>query len=240
MFVVSLLCMYLFLLGMSKVETPPLTPVRSKKCGSCHSILTDLDPHSGCNKRGIQLRGGTILGRYAQMFLQPPKPNLPVGSRPWEMGFRPQDGNYLHVRESHGMPHGIPDPKAGGSRHCDGGAHGGEICPSQELEDPLASQQPFTGLLGPSALPLVGGAPGCDLSDPSHVMESRGTTSHTATAMAVSGASALLISLLTAQQGAVLRSSYGSDGMGEVFTGTASTAFTGQRSQPWTPRGSLS
>ena len=31
-FVVSLLCMYLFIfLGMSKVETPPLTPVRSKE-----------------------------------------------------------------------------------------------------------------------------------------------------------------------------------------------------------------
>ena len=76
-----------------------------------------------------------------------------------------------------------PDPKAGGSRHCDGGAHGGEICPSRELEDPLASQQPCRGLLGQEALPLVGGAPGCDLSDPSQVMEPRGPTSHTATAM---------------------------------------------------------
>ena len=76
-----------------------------------------------------------------------------------------------------------PDPKAGGSRHCDGGAHGGEVFPSRELEDPLASQQPFTGLLGPSALPLVGRAPGCDLSDSSQVMGPRGTTSHTATAM---------------------------------------------------------
>ena len=76
-----------------------------------------------------------------------------------------------------------PDPKAGGSRHCDGGAHGGEICPSRELEDPLASQQPCRGLLGPEALPLVGRAPGCDLSDPSQVMEPRGPTSHTATAM---------------------------------------------------------
>ena len=74
-------------------------------------------------------------------------------------------------------------PKPGGSRHCDGGAHGGEICTSQELEDPLASQQPCRGLLGQEALPLVGGAPGCDLSDPSQVMEPRGPTSHTATAM---------------------------------------------------------
>ena len=76
-----------------------------------------------------------------------------------------------------------PDHKAGGSRHCDGGAHGGEICPSRELDDPLASQQPCGGLLGPEALPLVGRAPGCDLSDPSQVMEPRGPTSHTAMAM---------------------------------------------------------
>ena len=76
-----------------------------------------------------------------------------------------------------------PDPKAGGSRHCDGGAHGGEICPSRELEDPLASQQPCRGLLGPETLLLVGRAPGCDLSDPSQVMEQRGPTSHMTTAM---------------------------------------------------------
>ena len=76
-----------------------------------------------------------------------------------------------------------PDPKAGGSRHCDGGAHGGEIYHSRELEDPLASQQPCRGLLGQEALPLIGGAPGCDLSDPSQVMEPRGPTSHTATTM---------------------------------------------------------
>ena len=76
-----------------------------------------------------------------------------------------------------------PDHKAGGSRHRDGGAHGGKICPSRELDDPLASQQPCRGLLGPEALPLVGRAPGCDLSDPSQVMEPRGPTSHTAMAM---------------------------------------------------------
>ena len=48
--------------------------------------------------------------------------------------------------------------------------------------------------------------------------------------MAVNGASADIT--LTAKQGAALTSSYGSDGMGEVSTGTASTALTGQRSQP--------
>ena len=61
--------------------------------------------------------------------------------------------------------------------------HGGEICPSREPDDPLASQQPCRGLLGPEALPLVGRAPGCDLSDPSQVMEPKGPNSHTAMAM---------------------------------------------------------
>ena len=53
-----------------------------------------------------------------------------------------------------------PDHKAGGSRHRDGGTHGGEICPSRELDDPLASQQPCRGLLGPEALPWLVGPPG--------------------------------------------------------------------------------
>ena len=52
-FVVSLLCMYLFLfLGMSKViDTPsPHSSRKQRKCGSCHSFLTDLDPHPDCSK----------------------------------------------------------------------------------------------------------------------------------------------------------------------------------------------
>ena len=109
--------------GMSKVDTPsPHSSKRQKKCGSCHTFLTDLDPHPDCSKcvprrcskespcshcaplsldawkkwehhssalkgplhpqrgpRGIQLRGGTSLGRYAQRFLLPPKLNLSVG-----------------------------------------------------------------------------------------------------------------------------------------------------------------
>ena len=129
-----------------------------------------------------------------------------------------------------------PDPKAGGSRLQDGGAHGGEIFPSWELDDPLASQQPLSGLLDPSALTLVGRAPGCDPSDPSHVMEPRGTASHPATAMdPVHGSQWSVSSIdttLIAEQGAVLRSSYGSDSMGEVSSGSGSMAFTGQRSQP--------
>ena len=91
---------------------------------------------------------------------------------------------------------------------------------SRELEDPLASQWPFT----------------CDLSEPSRVMGPSGSTSHTATAMdPVHGSqwsSSSTDITLTAKQGAALTSSYGSNGMGEVSTGTASTAFTGQRSQP--------
>ena len=80
-FVLSLPCMYLFLfLGMSKVETPPLTPVRSKEVWLLPFFLDGFRSSLRCiNKRGIQLRGGTILGRYDQMFLQPPKPILPVG-----------------------------------------------------------------------------------------------------------------------------------------------------------------
>ena len=134
-----------------------------------------------------------------------------------------------------------PDPKSDESRHCDGGARGGEIFP----EVPLASQQSCRGLLGPEALPLVGGAPGCDSSDPSHVMEPRGPASHTATAMDPvhgfqSGFDRTDITLTT-QRGAVLRSSYGSEGTGEVSMGMGSTAFTGHQSaSPGTPLGSLS
>ena len=182
--------------------------------------------------KGIRLRGGTNLGKYAQMFLQPPKPSLLGRLRLAALEFASMFAG-LTGRLTASQP---PDPKAGGSRLQDGGAHGGEIFPSRELEDPLASQQPLTGLLGLSASPLVGRAPGCDLSDPSHVMEPRGTTSHPATAMDPVHGSQWSVSstdtTLIAQQGAVFRSSYGFDGMGEVSTGTASSAFTGQRSQP--------
>ena len=79
-------------------------------------------------------------------------------------------------------------------------------------------------------------APGCDLSDPSQVMEPRSPTSHTSTAMdPVHGSQSSFGSTdvtLTAQRGAVLMSSYGSESMGEVSMGTASTALTGQRNQP--------
>ena len=125
-----------------------------------------------------------------------------------------------------------PGPKADESRHCDGGARGVEIFP----EVPLASQQPCQGLLGPEALPLVGGAPGCDSSDPSHVMEPRGPANHTATAMdpvhGLQSGFGQTDFTLTIQRGAVLRSGYGSEGTGEVSMGMGSTAFTGHQSQP--------
>ena len=63
-FVVSLPCMYLFLfLGMSKVETPPLTPVRSKEVWLLPFFLDRLDPHSGCNNKEDSAKGGHNSGK---------------------------------------------------------------------------------------------------------------------------------------------------------------------------------
>ena len=126
-----------------------------------------------------------------------------------------------------------PGPETDESRHRDGGARGVETCP----DDPLASQQPCLGMLGPEALPLVGRAPGCDLSDPSHVMEPRGPASHTAMAMdpvhgLQSGFGQTGVTLNTQRGGAALTSGYGSEGRGEVSMGMGSTAFTGHQSQP--------
>ena len=128
-----------------------------------------------------------------------------------------------------------PDSNADGSRLQGGVARGGLI-PSRELEDPLASQRHLTVPLDPTAMPLGGVAAGCNLSEPSRVAGPSGSTSHTATAMdPVHGSqwsdSSIDITL-TAKQGAALTSSYGSNSMGEVSTGTASTALTGQRGQP--------
>ena len=115
-----------------------------------------------------------------------------------------------------------PDSNADGSRLQGGGARGG-VFPSRELEDPLASQRPFTGPLDPTAMPLVGVAAGCNLSEPSHVAGPSDSTSHTATAMDPVYGSQWSVSstdiTLTAKQGAALTSSYGSNSMGEVSTG---------------------
>ena len=46
-----LLCMYLsHFLGMSKVENPSPHASMKQKGGSCHSFLSELDPHPECNK----------------------------------------------------------------------------------------------------------------------------------------------------------------------------------------------
>ena len=45
--------------------------------------------------KGIRLRGGTNLGRYAQMFLQPPKPNLDLKDAYFHIGIHPADRRYL-------------------------------------------------------------------------------------------------------------------------------------------------
>ena len=188
--------------------------------------------------KGDSAKGGNKPGKVSPDVPSTPKAESPGRLRlaALESSFRTEMASMFASLTGRLTVSHPPDPKAGGSRHCDGGAHSGEICPSRELEDPLASQQPFTGLLGPEALPLVGRAPGCDLSEPSQVMEPRGTASHAATAMDPVHGSQWSVSstniTLTAQQGAVLRSSCGSDGMGEVSTGTASMSFTGRRSQP--------
>ena len=86
----------------------------------------------------------------------------------------------------------------------------GGVFPSQELEDPLPSQR--------TAMPFVGVAAGCNLSEPSHVAGPSGATSHTATAMDPVHGSQWSVSstdiTLTAKQGAALTSSYGSNSMG--------------------------
>ena len=115
------------------------------------------------------------------------------------------------------------------------GARGGVI-PSRELEDPLASQLAPHGTVGPNGYATRGVAAGCNLSKPSCVTGPSGSTSHTAMAMdPVHGSqwsdSSIDITL-TAKQGAALTSSYRSNSMGEVSTGIASTALTGQRGQP--------
>ena len=170
--------------------------------------------------KGDSAKGGNKYGKVC-----PDVPSTPIAESPGRLrlaalesgfsSFRTEIASMFASLQGRFTASQPPDPKAGRSRLQDGGAHGGEIFPSRELEDLLASQQPLSGLLGPLALPLVGRAPGCDPSDPSHVMEPRGTASHPATAMdPVHGSQWSISSIdttLIAEQGAVLRSSYGSD-----------------------------
>ena len=221
------------------LTVPPSLWTHGRNGSASRHQTGPLRPRRG--PKGIRLRGGNKSGK-----VYPDVPSTPKAESPGRLRLAALESGFssfrteiasmfasLQGRFTASLP---PDPKAGGYPLQDGGAHGGEIFPSRELENPLASQQPCQGLLGPEALPLVGRAPGCDLSDPSQVMEPRGPTSHTATAMdPVHGSQSSFGSTdvtLNAQRGAVLMSSYGSESMGEVSMGTASTAFTGQRNQP--------
>ena len=201
--------MYLFFfLGMSKVvDTPsPHSSRNQKKCGSCHSFLTDLDPHPDCSKcvpRGCSREspcshcaplsadawkkwerqqcskrsssstkgpkedsakgGGNKSGKVCPDVPSTPKAESPGRLRlaAFESGFSSFKTDIASMFASltgRLMASHPPDSNATGSHLQGGGAHGGGIFPSQELEDPLASQRPF-----PTALPLVGRAAGCDL-----------------------------------------------------------------------------
>ena len=59
---------------MSKVETSPLTTVRSKEVWLLPFFLDGFRYSLRCiNKRGIQLRGGTNSGKVYQMFRSTPE-----------------------------------------------------------------------------------------------------------------------------------------------------------------------
>ena len=179
---------------MSKVvDTPsPHSSRKQKKCGSCHSFLTDLDPHPDCSKcvpRGCSRespcshcaplsqdawkkwelhqcskrsssstkgpKGDSAMGGNKPGKVCPDVPSTPKAVSPgrlrltaWESDFSSFKAEIASMfasltgRLTASHP---PDPKAGGSRLQNGGAHVGGIFPSRELEDPLASQRPFTG-----------------------------------------------------------------------------------------------
>ena len=216
--------------------------------GNASRLLeSPLRPRRG--PKGIRPRGGSKSGKAAAPSGHCPvtpstsKAESPGKSRlaALESGFssfRTEIASMfasLQGRLTASHPPGLATEEA---RHRDGGARGVETC----ADDPLASQQPCLGLLGPEALPLVGRTPGCDLSDPSHVMEPRGTTNHMA--MAMDRGEILKVHGLqfgfgqtgvnqTTQRGrAALTSGDGFEGRGEVSLGTGSSTFTGHQSQP--------
>ena len=253
-----LLCMYLsHFLGMSKVD--PHASKKQKKCGTCHSFLSELDPHPECNKclprgcckespcshcaplsldawkkwerqqcskrsssttkgpKGESAKVGNKSGKVC-----PEVPSTPKAVSPGRLRLAALESGFSSFKtEIASMFANLtgrltvshpPDSNADGSRLQGGVARGGVI-PSRELEDPLASQWHLTVPLDPTAMPLV---------EPSRVAGPSGSTSHTATAMdPVHGSqwsdSSIDITLTA------LTSSYGSNSMGEVSTGTAST-----------------
>ena len=273
---------------MSKAQTP--SPHASKKhdkrCDSCQSYVSELDPHPVCIKcvprecnkelpcshcaslsldawkrwerqqasrksssttkgsKGDSAKGGSKSGKAAAPSGHcPDTPSTSKAESPGRLRLAALESGFssfraeiasmfasLQGRFTASHPPGLATEEA---RHRDGGARGVETC----ADDPLASQQPCLGLLGPEALPLVGRAPGCDLSDPSHVMEPRGTTNHMAMAMdpvhgLQSGFGQTGVNQTTQRGRATLTSGYGSEGRGEVSLGTGSSAFTGHQSQP--------
>ena len=202
--------------------------------------------------KGIRLRGGGGGDKSGKVTAPsghcPVVPSTPKAESPGRLRLAALESGFSSFKTEiasmfASLQGRFPDPKAGGSRLQDGGAHGGEIFPSRELVDPLASQQPCRGLLGPEALPLVGRAPGCDLSDPSHVMEPRGPASHTATAMDPVHGNQLSFGSTevtpTAQRGAVLMNSYGSESTGRCPWARLQRPLRVTEASPGTPLGSL-
>ena len=122
-------------------------------------LKTVLFVHEGA-PRGIQLRGGG--GKPGKVC--PDVPSTPKAESPGSLRLAALESGFssfkteiasifvsLTGRLTASHP---PDPKAGGSRLQDGGAHGGGIFTSQELEDPLAIQPPWArrlchSLVGP-------------------------------------------------------------------------------------------
>ena len=211
--------------------------------GNASRLLeSPLRPRRG--PKGIRPRGGSKSGKAAAPSGHcPDTPSTSKAESPGRLRLAALESGFssfrteiasmfasLQGRFTASHPPGLATEEA---RHRDGGARGVETC----ADDPLASQQPCLGLLGPEALPLVGRAPGCDLSDPSHVMEPRGTTNHMAMAMdpvhgLQSGFGQTGVNQTTQRGRAALTSGYGSEGRGEVSLGTGSSAFTGHQSQP--------
>ena len=151
----------------------------SKESPCCHCASLSLDAwkkwerqqaskrssSSTKGPKGDSAKGGNKSGKVCPDVPSTPKAESPGRLRlaALESGFssfRTEIASMFASLQGRFTASQPPDPKAGGSRLQDGGAHGGEIFPSRELEDPLASQQPCRGLLGPEALPLVGRAPG--------------------------------------------------------------------------------
>ena len=126
--------------------------------GSASSALKGpLRPRRG--PRGIQLRGGgNKSGKVC-----PEVPSTPKAVSPGKLRLAALESGFssfkteitsmfasLTGRLTASHP---PDSNANGSRLQGGGAHGG-IFPSRELEDPLASQRPFT--VGPDGYATCG------------------------------------------------------------------------------------